>query len=266
MSRSQSGSTGDHVKAGLPKPVLNGLTVCAPHLTRFQHYLCIMLHPLTLLACHRNPSPSPVSQRLNPRVDNGQERHGSSSSTDKLLDMPERGHVKPLKTGGGDLIANALQQTQREGYHCQATKYLPGWMNKGFEFGHGSTGVKWNPGGIIMQKVSDGSTVSPKNGTCAVNLIRRWNNQRTPWTLTMVPLNCLFGKVRSRRRGLPPLLPALFCRRQLNKFGLKILFGSLAQAGLHCHRHLVVSRNPWTFLCTIASVSTGGRQGLRIDG
>src|SRR5882724_4165235 len=180
MSRSQSGSTGDRVQASLPKPVLNGLTVCAPHVTRFQHYLCLMLHPPKLLACHRNPSPSPVSQRLNPRVDKSQERHGSSSSTDKLLDLPKRSHANPLKTGGDDLIGNALQWIQCEGYHFQATKYLSGWMNKGFEFEHGSTGVKWNPGGIIIQKVSDSSTVSKKNGTCAVNLIQNWNNQRIP--------------------------------------------------------------------------------------
>ena len=121
---SQSGSTGDLTKAGLPKPVSNGLTVCAQHLTRFQHYLCIMLHPPTLLECHRNPSPSPVSQHLNPKVDNSQERHGSSSLTDKLLDIPKRSHVKLLKTRGDNLIVNPLQQTQCEGYHCQATKYL----------------------------------------------------------------------------------------------------------------------------------------------
>src|SRR5882724_203051 len=142
--------------------------------------LCLMLHPPTLLACHRNLSPSPISQHINPRVDKSQERHGSSSSTDKLLDLPKRSHAKPLKTRGDDLIGNALQRIQCEGYHFQATKYLSGWMNKGFEFKHGSTGVKWNPGGIIIQKVSDGSTVSTKNGTCAVNSIRNWNNQRIP--------------------------------------------------------------------------------------
>src|SRR5882724_11665207 len=119
MSRSQSGSTGDHVKAGLPKPVSNGVTVCAPHLTRFQHYLCLMLHPLTLLACHRNPSPSPISQHLNPSMDKSQERHGSSSSTDKPLDLPKRSHAKPLKTKGDDLIGNALQRIQCKGYHFQ---------------------------------------------------------------------------------------------------------------------------------------------------
>src|SRR5882724_6400745 len=67
-------------KSRPPKAGFKWVDSLCPHLTRFQHYLCLMLHPPTLLACHRNPSPSPVSQRLNPRVDKSQETHGSSLS------------------------------------------------------------------------------------------------------------------------------------------------------------------------------------------
>src|SRR5882724_4900909 len=45
----------------------------------------------------QEPEPLPHLPAPEPKSGQSQERHGSSSLTDKLLDFPKRSHAKPLK-------------------------------------------------------------------------------------------------------------------------------------------------------------------------